>query len=239
MTDASHQPAAPRTIWLRCPPGTPATWEALRHCAQSQVAEGLVVPLASLPALEPVGSTSPAPAIAAVQTYAPTSGAAEGAARIRAELGRAQAVGAQLLLVRLPRFDELTPQAGQRYAAGLNLLHELLAATYFDAECAGVRLAIEPVTAGWLLSPVECREVVDAVSSAAIGVVLDAEAVDAVGALPDWLVTLGRRVLAVSIAGWTGPTNEGSVAESDSQATWPSRLDAAGYAGPVIVPASV
>ena len=67
----------------------------------------------------------------------------------------------------------------------------------FEAEATGVTVALEAATGGCFLSPIEVRELIDAVNSSAIGVCLDLERIGAIGSPLDWIDTLHRRVQAV------------------------------------------
>jgi len=69
-----------------------------------------------------------------------------------------------------------------------------LAAT---AEMAGVTLCVRAPSGGCLLSPVEVRELVDAATSSSVGVCVDAEDLQPIGRLDDWIQTLHRRVHAL------------------------------------------
>jgi hypothetical protein len=84
-----------------------------------------------------------------------------------------------------------------RYQDAFNFAYELLHEVRFEAEATGVTVALEAVTGGCFLSPIEVRELIDAVNSSAIGVCLDVERIAAIGSPVDWIHTLHRRVQAV------------------------------------------
>lgn len=87
------------------------------------------------------------------------------------------------------------------YQDALNFAYELLRGVRFEAEATGVTVALEAVTGGCFLSPIEVRELIDAVNSSAIGVCLDLERIDAIGSPLDWIDTLHRRIQAVRCTG--------------------------------------
>jgi len=84
-----------------------------------------------------------------------------------------------------------------RYQDALNFAYELLRRVRFEAEATGVTVALEAATGGCFLSPIEVRELIDAVNSSAIGVCLDLERIGAIGSPLDWIHTLHHRVQTV------------------------------------------
>lgn len=122
----------------------------------------------------------------------------------------------------------LTPAKGEpgfpSYQDALNYAYQVLRGLRFEAESAGVRIAIEAARGGCLLSPVEVRDLIDAVNSSAIGACLDVDLVSRVGDPLDWLATLGARVGAVRVGYSTLPVEPLAAA-----------LDDLRFDGPVVV----
>jgi sugar phosphate isomerase/epimerase len=97
----------------------------------------------------------------------------------------------------------LQPAGGEpglsRYRDGLNFAYQVLRGLRFEAEAAGVQVAIDAAHGGCLLSPVEVGDLIDAVNSPAIGACVDVDLVSSVGDPLDWLATLGPRVSVVRL----------------------------------------
>lgn len=135
---------------------------------------------------------------------------------IAAALGLAGRYGARCLNVALPSLAPGMPSArAVACQSSLNLAFELLHALRFEAEQAGVTLALEAGVGGALQSPVELRELVDAANSWAVGACIDVNLIARAGSPEDWIITLGRRVHAIRVtlpaagaasAGKTGST---------------------------------
>ena len=85
------------------------------------------------------------------------------------------------------------------YLEALNLTHRALLDLCFNAERHGVGLAPRAPWRGALISPVEVRELVDALSSPCVGVCIDTMELESAGRLDDWLHTLRHRVLALRV----------------------------------------
>jgi sugar phosphate isomerase/epimerase len=106
--------------------------------------------------------------------------------------------GASYVSVALP---PIHPHAAResfgRYQEGLNFAYQFLRRIRFDAEAAGVSVALETAHGGCLLSPVEVRELIDAANSWAVGACVDFERIARIGEPRDWLTTLRHRALAV------------------------------------------
>ena len=115
-------------------------------------------------------------------------------------LDRCGAIGARCLNLSI---HPVTPSPGHngfvRYSEVLDFAYRLLRCVRFDAESAGVAVALEAVCGGAFLSPVEARELVDSVNSWAIGMCVDVGRVLAVGWPVDWIETLGSRVHSVRL----------------------------------------
>ena len=84
-----------------------------------------------------------------------------------------------------------------------SLAYRLLHNIRFEAERCGVMIALEAGAHGHLLSPIELREVIDAVNSWAIGVCVDVNRIAIFSHPVDWIYSLGRRIHAIRINDFT------------------------------------
>ncbi len=117
---------------------------------------------------------------------------------LSAQMREVASLGAKVLNLSIPPVRRSNDSVGfTRYQDALNFAYELLQRLRFEAEAAGVNIALEAATGGCFLSPVEVRELIDAVNSSAIGVCLDLERVGAIGSPLDWIDTLHRQIQAV------------------------------------------
>ena len=124
----------------------------------------------------------------------------EGVESLAALLPWAAKLGARCVNVTIPPLQSRCGQAGfARYQDALNFAYGLLHSIRFEAEETGVAVALEPVIGGCLLSPVELREIIDNANSWAVGLVVDADRIAAVGSVEDWLKTLTHRIHAVRL----------------------------------------
>ena len=94
-----------------------------------------------------------------------------------------------------------------------------------EAAARGVVVAIEAVTDGFLLSPVECRELVDRMNSPNVGACVDLSAIARIGQPLDWIRTLRHRVACVR----TGDDVDQDWADVQGA------LAEVGYAGPIVL----
>jgi sugar phosphate isomerase/epimerase len=123
-----------------------------------------------------------------------------------------------------PTTGESGPLSFARYQDALNFCYGLLRNLRHSAERCGIPIALEAGAGGNLLSPVELRELVDAVHTWAVGVCIDLLRISTFGSPLDWLETLGCKVLAVRLTpDWSHPE---SLAAS---------LDHINYRGPLIL----
>lgn len=120
-----------------------------------------------------------------------------------AELTRALGVfeGSVLTITPPPVLPRHAGDAVCGYQDALNLTRRALVDLCFEAERNGVGLALRAPSRGCVLSPVEARELIDALASPCIGVCIDSAALESVGLLDDWVSTLRHRILALRIAG--------------------------------------
>jgi len=120
---------------------------------------------------------------------------------VTSHLQAASSLGATVLNLSIPPFRRGDDGEGfARYLDALNFAYELLHGVRFEAEAAGISVALEAASGGCLLSPVEMRELIDAVNSSAIGVCLDVDRIAEIGSPLDWIDTLHRRIQAVRCA---------------------------------------
>jgi sugar phosphate isomerase/epimerase len=85
------------------------------------------------------------------------------------------------------------------YRDALNFAYKLLEGVRFEAEAAGVAVALEAGAGHTLLSPVELCEIIDAANSWAVGVCIDVATVARFGSPAEWIRTLARRIHAVRL----------------------------------------
>ncbi|UCE60759.1 MAG: hypothetical protein JSU63_03210 [Phycisphaerales bacterium] len=137
-----------------------------------------------------------------------------------------------------------------RYQDVLNFTYDLFTSSRLDCEAAGVAIGLEVAEGGCFLSPVEVREIVDAVNSSAFGTCVDLKRIERIGLTTDWMTTLGRRVHAVRMhCGQLSPRPTSIDSIDDTTAARATSTDAAdgprlanlgallnkiGYEGPVI-----
>ncbi len=138
--------------------------------------------------------------------------------QVRDLLGVATSLEARCLNLALPPLTgsgHRAERAGfDRYQDALNYAYHLLRGVRHDSESSGVAMALQAATEGSLLSPVEFRELLDAVNSWSVGACVDTARIARVGNPADWLVTLGARVQAVRV--WI---NDEKFREAGSPAT--------------------
>ncbi len=138
----------------------------------------------------------------------------------------AQALGASRLNLSLPPVTGIdSPSTFARYQSAMNYAHEFLLRIRFDAEAAGVAIALEASSAGCLNSPVELRELLNQMNSPAVGACLDAGRLDQPGELDDWLRTLTHRVGAIRL------TDGVAMRDHPTRSAPPSGTDAISFAG--------
>ena len=117
---------------------------------------------------------------------------------VTSQLQAAESLAASMLNLSIPPVRLRNDDEGfVRYQDALNFAYELLHEVRFEAEARGVTVALEAATDDCLLSPIELRELIDAVNSPAIGVCLDLKRIGAIGSPLDWIHTLHRRVQSV------------------------------------------
>lgn len=115
-------------------------------------------------------------------------------------LDRVRTIGTRCLNLTIPPIP-LSPcgDGFTRYSDALNFAYRLLRRIRFEAEAAGVAVALEAACGGVFFSPIELRELVDSVNSWAVGTCIDIGRVLAIGSPADWIETLGPRVRSVRL----------------------------------------
>lgn len=157
-----------------------------------------------------------------------------------AGLDRAQWLGTDVLLVvpgLVSHFGRPTKMI-TGYGDALSLAYEALRDLAPRAEERGVIIAIENVWNGFLLSPVEMRDLIDRVNSPFVQAYFDVGNVLKFGFPQDWIDTLGRRIVRVHLKDFKTAvgTIEGFCPLGDGDADWPAVIAALrwhGYEGPL------
>jgi sugar phosphate isomerase/epimerase len=134
--------------------------------------------------------------IGALAAHCTTTDVLAGAAEVAALLEQAASLGAQCL--------NLTIAPIASYQAAINFAYNLLHRVRFEAERSGVAVALEAGAGGFLLSPVELREIIDAANSWAVGVCVDTRRIAVFSSPIDWITTLKHRVHSVRVPGIEG-----------------------------------
>ena len=117
------------------------------------------------------------------------------------------------------------------YETALNHVYEGVMEVAEQAEKYGVKIAVRAASDGFLLSPVETRDLVDRLNSPAIGVALNLNDVAHFGCPADWLRCLSYRLHAVFLSageesnGKTGVIDPAKICET---------LNEVRYEGPLI-----
>lgn len=124
---------------------------------------------------------------------------------VRKSIALAGVMSTPLLSLLLPPLRRPVGSPGfATYQEGLNAVYSVLRALRFEAAAAGTVLAVVVPQDGFLFSPVEARELIDAVNAWNLGVSVDLDEVSRFGSAEDWLRTLGSRVRSVRV-GSSGP----------------------------------
>ena len=179
--------------------------------------------------------------VAAIRAVCGTADVDRATLEVASLLRGGRKYGARCLNVALPASpDDPAGARADGYQASLNLAFELLHELRFEAEQAGVALALESGTGGTLCSPVELRELVDAANSWAVGACVDIDTVARLGSPEDWLATLGRRVHALRVtlhtpAASAGSAGDGPGGRSVDHAAIVRAIERIGFAGVLIV----
>lgn len=153
-----------------------------------------------------------------------------------AGLDRAAWLGSNLLTVQAGRITD--PDNCRRqstgYADALNALHLMLEWIVPEAEVRGVVIGLETPDDRFLISPVETRDLVDALATPWLQVCIDTAAVQRYGFPADWIETLGPRIGSIHARDCRGdqpcPLGEGDM-------DWPAvaaAIEHVHYTGPMI-----
>ena len=121
---------------------------------------------------------------------------------LRVLLASAAEKGLRFISLSLPGIRGQSEMHGafSRYQDGWNHTLSLLHEIRFDVESSGVRLGIEAASGGFLLSPLDARNLADEVNSPCIGFSLSEERIGSVGRMDDWLETLQHRVHVIRLS---------------------------------------
>ncbi len=135
------------------------------------------------------------------------------------------------------RFSPRSPEPEARsptfvsYETALNHVFEGVMEVAEQAEKHGVKIAVRAASDGFLLSPVETRDLVDRLNSPAIGVAFNLNDVARFGCPVDWLRCLSYRLLGVFLGASEGPNGETGVIDA---AKICETLNEVRYEGPLI-----
>jgi len=106
--------------------------------------------------------------------------------------------GGRCLTLRFPSlYGHGAAEPFDGYQSAFNHAFHLMTQSRFDAEAAGVSVALEVASGGFLLSPVEARELIDSANSWSIGACVDLSTIGDDARALDWLHTLRGRVRCV------------------------------------------
>ena len=124
------------------------------------------------------------------------------------------------------------------YAEALKLAYDALRELAPAAEKTGVIIAIENVWNGFLVSPVEMRDLIDRVNSPFVQAYFDVGNILKIGFPQDWIATLGARIRRIHLKDFKVAVGniDGFCQLGDGDANWPaviSALKQAGYNGPL------
>ena len=117
------------------------------------------------------------------------------------------------------------------YEAALNHVYEGVMQVAEQAEQHGVKIAVRAAGDGFLLSPVETRDLVDRLNSPAIGVALNLNDVARFGCPVDWLRCLSYRLHAVFLGASAGSNGETGAIDTSKIC---KALNEVRYEGPLI-----
>jgi L-ribulose-5-phosphate 3-epimerase len=148
-------------------------------------------------------------------------------AEVQADLERAADAGASVLTVR-PAESRLRPEVVRlgEYADALQATHQGLRALAEPAARCGVTIGIEVGVEGFLLSPVEARELIELVGSPLVGACVDLSIIGRSGQPADWIRTLRHRLVCLRMGA--------DLVGVDLEAT-AAALGEVRYNGPVVV----
>ena len=115
--------------------------------------------------------------------------------RVLSELNQAAGAGAGVVTV-APAAGRWAANTGPvgTYAEALHATLESLRTLARPVECAGVAVAVEAAADGFLLSPMELRELLDLVNRPEICACLDVPRTARIGRVEDWIGTLCHRI---------------------------------------------
>jgi len=155
--------------------------------------------------------------------------------RLTSQIGWTAEVGGSVATVapaaeRSPREGRPFDTYPEALYATLESLRKLIGPT----SRTGVTLAVEAAADRFLVSPMECRDLLDELNWPGIGACLDLARIAGVGWCGDWIRTLRHRIVCVRCTAET-VEQTGGVCFPEPPADWAAALAEVGYAGPVVV----
>lgn len=177
-----------------------ADLDTFGRCGSESACDGVELPFELAPAVLARRQEEPGLPILALRASGSEVKMSAAKAQVFELLEVGRELGARNLNLSLPLARLSAEHRGyDRYRAALNFCYDLLAASFSEAEAAGVDLAVEVPTEEALHSPVELAELLDAVPTAAVGVCLEDARFARPDELFDWLATLSRRVFSLRL----------------------------------------
>jgi sugar phosphate isomerase/epimerase len=165
----------------------------------------------------------------------PMSPPDEAQRNIIALLERSAALGARCLNLTLTPPDAKSGNFDPSMQRDMtSLAYRVLHNIRFEVERCGVLIALEAGAHGHFLSPIELREVIDAVNSWAIGVCVDVNRIAGFSHPSDWVCLLGRRIHSIRFNDFTDRKDAANGGVLDFT-TIESALEHIDYGGFVIV----
>lgn len=114
------------------------------------------------------------------------------------QLSQASRAGADVLTVK-PAAPRIATDAPDEYPDALHALYQSLRTLVGPVQQAGIQIGVEVGQNGFLLSPLEARELFDRVGRPEIGASLDVITIARIGSPVDWIRTLRHRLVCLTI----------------------------------------
>jgi sugar phosphate isomerase/epimerase len=136
-------------------------------------------------------------------------------------------LGATVLTISPARVKPAGPEgATAGYVQSLRGTLDVMRRSIPLLEQTGLTVGLEAAEQGFLLSPVECRELIDRINSPYVGISLSGPRIAPIGWAVDWVRILGRRVISVS-------SSVDRLGALDDEVR--AALTEVGFAGPVLI----